>query len=385
LAYVEQALDNQAIEPSSEQPETDPFFADIDNFPHIEGHEIYEDINVGKALGLFYDDKISESIRMFNQLMRLYPAKKPEYQEELIDLLGKKAHLYNLETGELKSQTTVTSPKANLLEEIKPIEPVLPSPANEPIKPNLESNLPIAEPENLANEPTNLNESLNTSYSFDERDLPIDDLPNLNGYTNGIESQIADNQVLTEDASEPETQSEKPEEASFFDQIANNELMAEDFNQNFTPNAHITEVSIASEIPKSNLMLDLTDFADKTLEPETEKTFFTESEAILLFNQGKNSEAIKIYESLIERNPQKAAYYQSQIKVLQGMDINRLRETEQNINLAVETSEDFSEAQALQLFTQGKIQEAVLIYEQLMSKYPEKRPYFISQIEILKS
>jgi tetratricopeptide (TPR) repeat protein len=388
LDYLEQVIDNQPVESISSNPEIDPFFADIDNFPHIEGHEIYEDINVGKALGLFYDDKISESIRMFNQLMRLYPAKKPEYQEELLDLLGKKAHLYNLETGELKNQATPVTTVSSLVEEIKPIELDIIEPQisdNKVVNQIVEPDLPFIETPNSDEDTSFQNESLDSSYSLDERDLPLETISNLNGYSNGKESQTADNQVVIENSPEIEAQNEKPSEASFFDQIADNEIVSEDFNRNFTPNAHITEVSIATETPKINVIADLSDFAPKNLQPETEKTFFTESEAILLFNQGKNAEAIKIYESLIERNPQKAAYYQSQIKVLQGMDINRLRETEQNINLAVETSEDFSEAQALQLFTQGKTQEAVSIYEQLISKHPEKRAYFISQIEILKS
>ncbi|MCU0446555.1 MAG: tetratricopeptide repeat protein [Microscillaceae bacterium] len=396
------------------QPETDPFFADIENLPHVEGHEIYEDINVGKALGLFYDDKISESIRMFNQLMRLYPAKKAEYEEELLDLLGKKAHLYNLQTGELKSAgkptLTITNPPQEDTPEQNPNINIQNS-DNQVVSNTFETNITEVSDLNVDailpnvayEKPDDLSENTSQSidnevvsqsdfnaFSLEERDLPLENLPDLNGF-NSSEStaQTWSNDLaekpLETSAGNLEDTTHSENSSSFFDQIAENEPFNEEFKQSFTPNTHITEVSVEAGSVAKEVLSDLTDFKPKTTNLEIEKNYFTESEAILLFNQGKNAEAIKIYESLINRNPQKSAYYQSQIKVLQGMDMSRLRETEQNINLAVETSEDFSEAQALQLFTQGNTQEAVAIYEQLMNKYPEKRAYFISQIEILKS
>ncbi|NJO01802.1 MAG: hypothetical protein HC880_09035 [Bacteroidia bacterium] len=44
-----------------------------------------------------------------------------------------------------------------------------------------------------------------------------------------------------------------------------------------------------------------------------------------------------------------------------------------------------SERLAIQLFSQGNTPEAISVYEKLMLKHPEKRSYFMQQIEILKS
>lgn len=147
-----------------------------------------------------------------------------------------------------------------------------------------------------------------------------------------------------------------------------------------------------------------------------------EKEAVFLFNQGKIKEAVAIYEKLMDKFPQKKSYYQSQINVLQGYELESeetivgeediktvvdkpvdsdISEPEENLsffdNLETEleeidasnsssTDDDaLTEGQALDLFNEGRTDEAVKIYQLLMEKHPEKADYYKNQINILKN
>lgn len=134
------------------------------------------------------------------------------------------------------------------------------------------------------------------------------------------------------------------------------------------------------------------DFLNKEEIPKTEEQPFTdeasESQAILYFNQGKIQEAISVYETLIEKNPYKSSYYRSQIAVLQKdlmAQSESLVKKEDKTVLPEENAEEVSERMAILLFNQGRTDEAIKVYEQLMLLNPEKKAYFASQIEILKS
>ncbi|MEO1655230.1 MAG: tetratricopeptide repeat protein, partial [Bacteroidota bacterium] len=147
--------------------------------------------------------------------------------------------------------------------------------------------------------------------------------------------------------------------------------------------------NIASKIQNPELIEEASAQAQTDLNDYT-----SESEAILLFNQGRSEEAIRIYEKLIEQNPQKASYYRSQINVLIEVQNTLSELTKTNPGLPVEDTpltsdvdlnEDLSERMAIQLFNQGKTTEAVEVYKKLIEKFPDKKTYFLSQIEILES
>ncbi len=122
---------------------------------------------------------------------------------------------------------------------------------------------------------------------------------------------------------------------------------------------------------------------------------FTETKAIYLFNQGRNKEAIEIYEKLLEKNPQKASYYLSQINVIKSLEpelkpISQLNPTPSFISKEEEEPSNdnvLSERLAIQLFNDGKLQEAIEIYNQLKAKEKreDKIAYYDQQIAILKS
>ncbi|GIV39749.1 MAG: hypothetical protein KatS3mg033_1549 [Thermonema sp.] len=52
---------------------------------------------------------------------------------------------------------------------------------------------------------------------------------------------------------------------------------------------------------------------------EAPQTFYTELDAIRLRDEGKDEEAIKIYERLILQHPEKKAYFEKQIQIIKGL------------------------------------------------------------------
>lgn len=151
---------------------------------------------------------------------------------------------------------------------------------------------------------------------------------------------------------------------------------------------------------------------DKFLKIETAFPSFTEEEiteenAIKRFEQGDVQGAIAIYEKLKMQNPERADYYQTQINIF-SMSLDEIVQGSEDIgdSLVTETAstlmedsshslehmlaqegsnEEITEEKAITYFNEGDVQKAIEIYRKLMLLFPEKKSYFASQIEILKS
>lgn len=173
---------------------------------------------------------------------------------------------------------------------------------------------------------------------------------------------------------------------------------------------------------------DTTTGSDEKL-PESENEEFNslppqeelnETYAITLYSAGKIHEAIKVYEALKEKYPDREAYYQSQIDILKedldipasanedtssavdvpAGDAENQQETEQTekkpepsatakpkslVDALQEAPKTFyTELDAIRLRDEGKDDEAIQIYERLILQHPEKKAYFEKQIQIIK-
>ncbi|MDX2302124.1 MAG: tetratricopeptide repeat protein [Microscillaceae bacterium] len=318
---------------------TASFFENLD-IPDTESQEIlpiaeslpssvYEDINEGKAMGLYYDGKTEEAQAMYLQLMELYPDKKAHYQEQLNDLIGIKPKTSYNESDNTQnlSKTIIPADEKSFFEGINTLEDA--------------SSLP---PDNTQNHAEVFPEKDNSSAKGSFFDM--------------IESEFKNNPIT-----------------------------------NF-PTPDLIQDDTSDAVP------DVSSLEPVGLDNKEETDYINESEAIMLFNQGKNAEAIRIYESLIVKNPQKASYYRSQINVLRETELGlnpenalskKTEDSLQNqsgsftpIDLDAYT-EEISERAAIQLFNLGNTGEAIAVYEKLILKFPEKKSYFLSQIEILRS
>ncbi|NJL13677.1 MAG: tetratricopeptide repeat protein [Microscillaceae bacterium] len=188
----------------------------------------------------------------------------------------------------------------------------------------------------------------------------------------------------------------RAEEESFFDQerlpqtedaftLLQSEGQAPKQSSEETP-------AVASPLPTNATTSFFDEFDQEEELPADLNRLPNENQAVLLFNQGKTQESIQVYEQLLERNPQKASYYLSQINVLKS---NLAVESEPSLKKSTPTpntpwkehpeEEAIDERLAIELFNEGKVEEAVAVYEKLMNRYPEKKSYFRQQIEILKS
>ncbi|NJO01801.1 MAG: tetratricopeptide repeat protein, partial [Bacteroidia bacterium] len=105
----------------------------------------------------------------------------------------------------------------------------------------------------------------------------------------------------------PDKNADNDTTASFFDSLEPQEPEEPEEQPDFYPASDEDTLRPNEPTP---------DYPTYTNPPEEESHYLNESQAILLFNQGKNDEAIAIYENLIARNPEKASYYMSQINVL---------------------------------------------------------------------
>jgi tetratricopeptide (TPR) repeat protein len=458
------------IKPSDNQ--SDAFFEDIDNqevIPVLEEHPVYESINEGKALGLYYDGKVQESISMYQQLMEMYPQKRDYYEIQLKELLGNKIYLYNVDipshpqeikeeakgedvvnvdhTTEIENNTQVSDNQDLVDSPLNDLKEVFPEDSNvEIINPSdnlvIDENASFFEPidyelplqfykaphdeYNLAEEDQNAFFAKNPDlyrtedhtegvplalenpfeqihpifkeaeetpesidfqpFTFDDDIIPTkpasDSLSEITSSEPPLNEEIVENEepqvVVWENIKDEniEIGNDSITQNSFFDEIEEERVFSSPTTET------ITEIDINPSLEDENLIVNE---EKNTSKIDLESAYVTESQAIFLFNQGKNEEAIKIYEQLMARNPLKATYYENQIKVLKGADLDKAKETKiSNVSVNGGDNEP-NEGMALQFFTQGKTEEAIAIYEQLMAKHPEKSTYFASQIEILKS
>ncbi len=325
-----QTEDTYVPSPPEDENETRSFFENIEVEENsgLEGttdyqtDKDYENINEGKAMGLYYDGQIEEAKAMYQRLIELYPDKSAYYQEQLNTLIG---------------------PDTNTPEDTSQNQSFFEG---------------IQEPESTSED------NSSATGSNDDANLPETnqwESPQENGQSPEVENQHTD---------------------SFFDQIGQEEQSPQ---TEFEP----TDASSNGLEGQNGVQ------TEESYELDTEDSdYLNENQAILLFNQGNNEEAIQIYENLIQKNPQKASYYRRQISVLQDsiqtFESPQPREEASTLSESTQlddgsTPEELNEHLAIRLFNAGKTEEAIDVYEKLMVKHPEKRDYFSSQIEILKS
>lgn len=415
---------NDAISEIKTQENPSVFFEGIENISNekvnmdsmasLPEHPDFETVNEGKALGLFYEGKKKEAVQMYRHLMEMYPEKSEYYHENMMDLVGNKYILREIEntpdTSEDSTKPTISDviaePEKTITAEdfneiALPLDIQTPT-AEESIEVNKAKHLheePISEFEqdffdNHSEAVNQITEDENEHFAqlisldaeHDQEEI-IDTYNPLEEVTPLLD--VEENTIITEDKNK-----------SFFDTITDTSTQVEEngFFESIEPKA-IQENEIL-EIPRNFIVEDeLSQIENKTtneiafeipiqseeINNQEEEHYYSESEAILLFNQGKNQEAIFIYEKLIQSNPSKANYYANQIQVLKGF-INKIDPLKnEKAQVQTFTPDEVSEKAAIAYFTQGRITEAILMYEKLMEAFPDKRKHFASQIDILKS
>lgn len=383
-----------------------------------------EEINENLALSLFNEGKLDEAILVYKKLAELNPSERSYYYNQLSVLTGDESYKKLAEQEPTSFASEPETPpvasdsitedssnknEASFFENINLDNGTLndsdPFPASKPENENIsEANALALYYEGKKQEAFAMYEKLMELYpeqkdefqmhlnnlkrnSVDNADTSSQTTTTINNNENGDQSffQGINSDNLTSPAEEPsqEAQDTPVQESPNAMQKTNSgidEQMMKDARDN-----------IAEKIQNPELIEEASAQAQTDLNDYT-----SESEAILLFNQGRSEEAIRIYEKLIEQNPQKASYYRSQINVLIEVQNTQSELTKTNPSLPIEEKEkpiindidlkeDLSERIAIQLFNQGKTEEAVEVYKKLIDKYPDKKTYFLSQIEILES
>ena len=338
IVELEQNIIIKDTENSKPTDEIDAFFQDIatDNLPD------YTHLNEGIALGLYYDGKEKEAIDMYKKLIELYPDRQEYYQEQLITLIGKTAYQKNI---------------APLIPKIQKNEApqVIPKDISEASVILLEKDRIVAQGE------------LEVSENIEKQDLtPVID---------GIKEEAFFENIGTQKALEEPGEIVKltAEEKPFFEGVIAqaSEGVAGQSEE---------EIIIASQpLDKINI----TEIEDQ----DAQVILLTESQAIALFNQGKLLDAVEVYQQLGKQNPIKTSYYESQIALLQKSiddNIKVQNATEQTPSATIVENAEINEGVAIRLFTQGKIVEAIAIYEQLIVLNPDKTKHYLRQIDVLK-
>ncbi len=424
--------------PLEEEAQTESYFENISSDPETFNPpldespiqpNIYEEVNEGKAMGLYYDGKIEESIAMYQRLMELYPDKKEYYTVNLRTLVGEDLDKY-LPSSESPLKDSSPSPQDTTQSFFDGISQEEPNPPAEEIQNT------VVEPENkelgtTLNEPSTPSENASYTDTPAETKTPQPEeplepentvqneiIPEIKRDTGSFFDQIPEDPEpfklpAKETILDPQ---DEPEIASLTDHDNQAEVTSEALPEQKIEETPVQEKPSKEEPPSERQATESTIPAevDPNPEPEAEsepsaleaspeetpatpegsqdldeQNYLDESEAILLFNQGRSEEAIDLYQQLIERNPQKASYFKSQIQVLQDSLMNQSKEegnTEKSDSAGKSIlDEDLNERMAIQLFSQGDTEGAIQVYEKLIQAHPEKKNYFLSQIEILKS
>ncbi|MCS6821807.1 MAG: tetratricopeptide repeat protein [Microscillaceae bacterium] len=281
-----------------------------------------EEISETIAMDLFNEGKQEEAILMYKKLIKKYPGRKSYFQRQLAILTDDESYL---SYGEEDEDEQIES-KATLQESKVEVDT---------------TSTPFIQPKEIEHK-----KDLETAISRISYELPAKPT------TEHIETDYSSKLEINPHTQSTEKEVDKKYVSSFFDDIED----------------------------------------DYEAKPQP-ATILYESDAILLFNQGKTQEAIEIYEKLIKQNPEKRDYYLNQIHILKSFEKpteptseNKVENFFEKIDITPKAiDEDISEIDAISLFNQGKIDEAIEIYRKLILKYPEKRNYYNSQIEILKS
>ena len=325
-------LEEEAPPMDEEAPEiAEPL---IDSFPVVEEDE---NMNEGVAMDLFNEGRTDEAIAMYKQLIAKYPEKKGYYEGQLA-IIADDTDLSSMTTDDSVDSSSKVEETNEVEDESKPAEVV--------------SNLVTKDRE-------------------EEEKL------------DAIEPSI-DLEVKTPIKEESKT-SETTDTTDFFQSIDTEAYLEPE-----------TSKEVEQEVFEQKPILDDVQFEKANEVPENKESKVSESAAIFLFNQGRNEEAIDIYRQLMDQQPEREDYFLAQISILQNEPFiaEEVLPTETASDEQVEADadktdgagEDFiSESTALILFNQGKVDEAIQVFERLKEQYPEKAAHFDSQIDILRS
>lgn len=388
---------------TKEDNETSAFFENLDQ----DGHPLYEVVNEGVAMGLYYDGNIIASIKMYKKLMLLYPSKKDYFKEQLISLLGKKIYSYQNELADLdrldeKSEDIlkeeITNQPENLIETIENNDYEWELELEEFVNNSSEEAINIIE--NKSNSSLTNTEDENNGYQTEDETIIF----NIQNKEEKIEPEkseiklqivseiqpiekeetqfISPMTVIFEENNQKNTneRTQKEEEKSFFDTF------------NTSVNTNITSSTITKVFPEIVPIIEnKSEEKQEIIEQEVEIIEnWTESQAIFYFQQGKNEQSIQVYEKLIELYPDKKMYFEKQIKAITSQKTHELKDEKAvitPIQFSPHTTEnnEYSEELALRLFAQGRVSEAIFVYEKLSDLYPNKNNYYLSQIKVMTS
>ncbi len=215
---------------------------------------------------------------------------------------------------------------------------------------------------------------------------------------------------------EEESQPVEDTEASFFDTV-----LEEDTNNTIAEISTFEQEAMAELNERRNAFVEKKEegsFFDHLDEPIEEKqniiststSEINEDAAMAFFNAGDSEKALGIYKKLILQHPEKEEYYLNQINILTGSieNLNQKFTSESNVTKEVDSwvennfsesssiseekntnfaseNDDLNEGVAMGLFNEGKVEAAVAVYHQLIQKFPERKDYFLMQIEVLTS
>ena len=332
-SQVENIQEDAPLDLDEEEPTTIPVIEEDEN------------LNEGIAMDLFNEGRTKEAITMYKQLIERHPEKKAYYEGQL-EIISDGV---DLDFFEEESDTSVSETPENSVQS------------------------PIVE-----------------DHQQEEGSSKVDVIEELDKVDdNSKEETIAEIIKPIEEEPEKIITEDKQDQKS---DIAEN---TPDFFQSIDTEAYLEPENIQPEVFEQKPIVD--EPTGQTEEVATNRgDAASESAAIFLFNQGRNEEAIEIYRRLMDQQPERSDYFLAQISILQNEPFITEEASTQKDNGSEESKveedtieteeEDFvSESMALILFNQGKLDEAIQVFERLKEQYPEKAAHFDSQIDILRS
>jgi tetratricopeptide (TPR) repeat protein len=383
------------------------------------------------ALDFFHDGKIEGAEEVFKQLVQINPQKASYYYKQLAILTDKPEYLTLAEENEPKEDEEVAPffeniPEASLSETETLINQSSESTSffegigseddinTSEISREIEEDTISSDDLQEENESINLSKVENTykdnisffdeieedvpdNSFFEETEANTDKVYNLDSLI-AAPIQKAPNQV-TEDTSSFFAELEALDDIHIVERVADDTDPFEELKRKSSDVSETEEPFVfkPESKPDTSFSNQIEDKNQPPLRQSQQKTEeLSEEKAVYFFNEGKNKKAIEIYEQLLEKNPQKASYYISQINVIKSQEAeskpsntSAQPNTEANVSNFKVTEEEtgLSERLAIQLFNEGKQEEAVAIYIKLRERETrlEKKMYYDQQIEILKS
>ncbi len=422
----ESKIDDIQDEGTEDSAENNSFFDEISPDESVESIEKEklentdtEDISEAKALGLFHDGDTDGAEQMFKQLVLQHPQKAAYYYKQLEILTDKPEYAQLAKEHEPQEEKQASPFFENIPDSSLSETEILISQASESISESESFFEGIGEDDentlkNTDEHPEEENSTQIEEYTEVKENTPNSFFDTLNTEEDEEEqTEYHPEQIISKpDTAHPNqiTENEKDfflelaavEDIHTIERSADSEQNPfEDLNRKRADVSETEEPFEFKPEPKPDSQL----FSAGKNENEPPARYMatlsediSEPKAIHFFNQGRNKEAIEIYEQLLERNPQKASYYLSQINVIKNQEEEPKKGLKQSPKILTEKpkieyqpeqqkDEELNERLAIQLFNDGKLEEAVAIYTKLRDRETQldKKAYYEQQIGILKS